>query len=77
VDDRLDLNEYPDGADFKISEQVKPSELKKGTDEMPFETCQTFSGSWGYYRDENSWKTNHELLTLLITAASKGGNLIS
>ncbi|HLZ17276.1 MAG TPA: alpha-L-fucosidase, partial [Cyclobacteriaceae bacterium] len=38
--------------------------------------CQTFSGSWGYYRDENTWKTNHELLTLLLTSVSHGGNLI-
>lgn len=75
VDNRLDLNDYKDGADFVTPEQVKPDELDKyaGT---PFETCQTFSGSWGYYRDENSWKTNHELLTLLITAVSKGGNLL-
>lgn len=76
VDDRLDLGEYADGADFKSPEQVKPDELKKATDVMPFETCQTFSGSWGYYRDEHSWKTNHQLLTLLITAVSKNGNLI-
>lgn len=76
VDDRLDLHEYADGADFKSPEQVKPSELKKGTDGMPFETCQTFSGSWGYYRDEYSWKTNYELLTLLITSVSKDGNLL-
>ena len=76
VDDRLDLNEYTDGADFRSPEQVTPSQLKKTTDAMPFETCQTFSGSWGYYRDEHSWKTNHQLLTLLITSVSKNGNLI-
>jgi len=75
VDNRLDLDEYTDGADFVTPEQVKPGELAKygGT---PFETCQTFSGSWGYFRDENSWKTDHELLTLLITSVSHGGNLI-
>ena len=75
VDNRLDLDEYSDGADFVTPEQVSPEELNKfeGT---YFETCQTFSGSWGYYRDENSWKTNHQLLTLLITATSRGGNLI-
>lgn len=76
VDNRLDLNEYADGADFATPEQVKPSELKSEYDGMPFETCQTFSGSWGYYRDENSWKDNLALLTLLITSVSKSGNLI-
>ena len=75
VDNRLNLEEYKDGADFVTPEQVKPDELNKfaGT---AFETCQTFSGSWGYFRDEKTWKTNHQLLTLLITAVSKGGNLI-
>jgi alpha-L-fucosidase len=34
------------------------------------------SGSWGYYRDENSWKTHRQLLDLLITSVSNGGNLI-
>jgi alpha-L-fucosidase len=75
VDNRLDLDDYTDGADFVTPEQVKPSELSKYGG-SPFETCQTFSGSWGYYRDENTWKTDHELLTLLITSVSKGGNLI-
>jgi alpha-L-fucosidase len=76
VNNRLDLGGYADGADFATPEQVKPSELKPDYDGLPFETCQTFSGSWGYYRDENTWKTTHELLTLLITSVSKGGNLI-
>jgi len=76
VDNRLDLDEYQDGADFATPEQVKPSELQSEYGGMPFETCQTFSGSWGYFRDENSWKSNRELLTLLITAVSKSGNLI-
>ena len=76
VDNRLDLDNYVDGADFATPEQVKPEELQPNYGGLPFETCQTFSGSWGYYRDENTWKTNHELLTLLITAVSKSGNLI-
>ncbi len=76
VDNRLDLDSYEDGADFATPEQVKPSELQTKYGGLPFETCQTFSGSWGYFRDENTWKTNHQLLTLLITAVSKSGNLI-
>ena len=43
---------------------------------VPWETCQTFSGSWGYYRDENSWKSPAQLLELLIESVSKGGNLL-
>ncbi len=41
-----------------------------------WETCQTFSGSWGYYRDECSWKTPEVLIRLLIKSVSLGGNLI-
>src|SRR5258708_7621429 len=55
--------------------------LNKGRDMAKYrgetwDTCQTFSGSWGYYRDENTWKTHRQLLDLLITSVSNGGNLI-
>ncbi len=75
VNNRLDLNDYEDGGDFATPEQVKASELVKSKGKT-WETCQTFSGSWGYYRDENSWKTHRQLLDLLITSVSNGGNLI-
>ena len=41
-----------------------------------WETCQTFSGSWGYHRDESSWKSVEQLLRMLIEVVSKGGNLL-
>jgi len=75
VDNRLDLHEYEDGQDFETPEQVSTEELAKFRGKS-WETCQTFSGSWGYYRDENTWKTHRELLDLLITSVSNGGNLI-
>src|SRR5258708_34784623 len=75
VDNRLDLEEYKDGADFVTPEQVRTAELAKYRGQT-WETCQTFSGSWGYYRDENTWKTHRQLLDLLITSVSNGGNLI-
>ncbi|MDN3655550.1 alpha-L-fucosidase [Ferruginibacter paludis] len=75
VDNRLDLGDYADGEDFDTPEQVSPEELAKYKGKT-WETCQTFSGSWGYYRDENSWKTHHQLLDLLISSTSNGGNLI-
>jgi alpha-L-fucosidase len=75
INNRLGLDEYADGADFVTPEQVSSKELEpfKG---KTWETCQTFSGSWGYYRDENTWKTHRQLLDLLITSVSNGGNLI-
>jgi alpha-L-fucosidase len=75
VDNRLDLNDYEDGVDFETPEQVSTEELEKYRGKV-WETCQTFSGSWGYYRDENTWKTHRQLLDLLITSVSNGGNLL-
>ena len=75
VDNRLDLNDYADGYDFETPEQVSAATLEKYRGKT-WETCQTFSGSWGYYRDETSWKTNFQLLDLLISSVSNGGNLI-
>ncbi|QEM11526.1 alpha-L-fucosidase [Mucilaginibacter rubeus] len=75
VDNRLNLEEYKDGADFETPEQVSTAELAKYRGKT-WETCQTFSGSWGYYRDEHTWKTHRQLLDLLITSVSNGGNLI-
>jgi alpha-L-fucosidase len=75
VDNRLNLDDYEDGSDFVTPEQVSTKELEKYKGKT-WETCQTFSGSWGYHRDENSWKTHRQLLDLLITSTSNGGNLI-
>ena len=41
-----------------------------------WEACHTFSGSWGYYRDEMSWKSSEMLIRILIRTVSCGGNLI-
>jgi alpha-L-fucosidase len=41
-----------------------------------WEACHTFSGSWGYHRDEASWKSVEQLIQLLIDTVSKGGNLL-
>lgn len=77
IDDRADLKEVPGGWDFITPEQYKVDKWPEINGErVPWETCQTFSGSWGYYRDETSWKDNKQLLVLLIESVSKGGNLL-
>jgi alpha-L-fucosidase len=77
VNDRADLKDYLGGWDFTTPEQYK---VEKWPEEngikIPWETCQTFSGSWGYYRDEATWKDTKQLLVLLIETVSKGGNLL-
>jgi len=73
----MDLKDYEDGWDFTTPEQFKvPAWPEVNGKKIPWETCQTFSGSWGYYRDEHTWKDTKQLLVLLIESVSKGGNLL-
>jgi len=77
VNDRLDLKDLDGGFDFVTPEQYKVSKWPEiNGKRVPWETCQTFSGSWGYYRDEYTWKSTRQLLILLIESVSKGGNLL-
>jgi len=41
-----------------------------------WEGCQTFSGSWGYHRDEATWKSEEQCIKLLIDHVSRDGNLL-
>ncbi len=77
VNDRLDLLDVPGGWDYRTPEQFMPREwVKLDGKPVPWETCQTFSGSWGYDRDETTWKSVRQLIVLLIETVSKGGNLL-
>jgi len=77
INDRLDLLDKPYGWDFRTPEQFLPREwVKVDGKKVPWETCQTFSGSWGYHRDEATWKSTRQLIAMLIEVVSKGGNLL-
>ena len=77
VNDRLDLKDCEDCWDFTTPEQFKVAKWPEvNGKKAAWETCQTFSGSWGYFRDEMSWKSTEQLLVLLIESVSKGGNLL-
>lgn len=72
IDDRLQIDQ-----DVKTPEQAMPDEwVKVGGMPVVWEGCHTFSGSWGYYRDEESWKSVGQLIVMLIDSVSKGGNLL-
>jgi alpha-L-fucosidase len=74
LDDRLDL---PDGWDIKTPEQYQARAWPTVSGQpVVWEACQTFSGSWGYHRDEDSWKSVEQLIQMLIDTVSKGGNLL-
>lgn len=65
--------------DIWTPEQHVPSEWVRDQetgDLLPWEGCHTFSGSWGYYRDEMTWKRPEMLIHLLINTVSRGGNMI-
>ncbi len=74
LDDRVDL---PGVGDIVTPEQYQPKNglLADGKPAV-WEACQTFSGSWGYYRDELTWRSTGELIRTLIDCVSKGGNLL-
>ncbi|MEX0885227.1 MAG: alpha-L-fucosidase [Phycisphaeraceae bacterium] len=74
LNDRLDL---PDGWDVKTPEQYQPTDwLRVDGQPVVWEACQTFSGSWGYHRDEASWKSVPMLVRMLVDSVSKGGNML-
>ena len=78
VSNRLDLDDLIAGVpDVMTPEQYTPRTppLFKGR-EATWEVCHTFSGSWGYYRDEESWKSPEQLVKLLIDSVALGGNLL-
>lgn len=74
LNNRLDL---PEAADFYTPEQVQPLEWVRVEGEpVVWEACHTFSGSWGYHRDESTWKSPEQLIRLLVDSVSLGGNLL-
>lgn len=74
LNNRLDL---PKAADFYTPEQVQPTEwIKLDGQPVVWEACQTLSGSWGYHRDEATWKSPGQLIRMLINTVACGGNLL-
>lgn len=43
---------------------------------VTWEACHTFSGNWGYARDEMTWKAPEMLIRLLVDTVARGGNLL-
>jgi alpha-L-fucosidase len=72
LNDRLGIDQ-----DIKTPEQYVPREWVR-VDGQPviWEACHTFSGSWGYHRDEESWKSVDQLVKMLVDCVSRGGNLL-
>ncbi len=74
INNRLDL---PSAADIYTPEQVQPRGwVHVDGEPVVWETCQTFSGSWGYHRDEATWKSPGQLIRMLVNTVASGGNLL-
>ncbi len=75
LNDRLDL---PGSGDVKTPEQNTPDEppVDENGNRIVWEGCHTFSGAWGYHRDEMSWKSPKQCIDLLINHVCRGGNLL-
>lgn len=77
INDRLDLLDSADAWDYTTPEQYQPIEWKTaGGERVLWEACQTFSGSWGYHREEETWKSVPQLVRMLVDTVAKGGNLL-
>ncbi len=75
MNNRLDLPR--DLADVHTPEQWQPREwVKVDGEPVVWEACQTFSGSWGYHRDEMTWKSPGQLIRMLVNTVARGGNLL-
>lgn len=75
VNNRLDLLDLE--ADFYTPECFVPHEapLRKGRP-VDFESAFTMSERWSYNRDEQNWKSPHQLIRVLVDMVSMGGNLM-
>ncbi|QPH37929.1 alpha-L-fucosidase [Pedobacter endophyticus] len=70
------------GEDFQMFERDLPGENKSGlsfqkpSDQLPLETCETISNSWGYNLSDTTYKSEKKLINMLVRAASLGSNLL-
>ena len=74
INDRIGIPQ-----DLTTPEQAMPNKWmqdEKTGEYLTWEACQTFSGSWGYHREESSWKTPRMLINTLVASVALGGNLI-
>ncbi|MGB9611511.1 MAG: alpha-L-fucosidase, partial [Bryobacteraceae bacterium] len=79
INDRLYERRPGNRADFGTPEQYVPATGLKSPDGRPvlWEACVTINqDSWGYNKYETVFKTERDLIRMLIEVVSKGGNLL-
>ena len=70
-----------EGEDIQIFERDLPGENTAGLSgqtigELPLESCQTINDHWGYSMRDHNYKSNEELIQMLVRAAGKNANLL-
>jgi alpha-L-fucosidase len=71
-----------DGEDFQMFERDLPGENKSGysfteaANHLPLETCETLSGFWGWGINDVKFKSEKNVIDLLVGAAGKNANLL-
>ncbi len=74
IDNRTELEQ-----DLWTPEQYQPQQWLRHSETgelVTWEACQTLSGSWGYYRDEMTWKSPEMLIQMLVNTVALGGNFL-
>ncbi|MCC7523794.1 MAG: alpha-L-fucosidase [Chitinophagaceae bacterium] len=75
------MSPFP-GEDFQMFEKDLPHQntsglnFQKPSDDLPLETCETINGSWGFNLTDTSYKSEEQLVHLLVNAAGNGANLL-
>ena len=79
INDRLYERKPGNKADFGTPEQFVPATGVKSPDgkDALWESCVTINmDSWGYNKYETDFKTERDLIRMLVEVVSKGGNLL-
>jgi alpha-L-fucosidase len=70
------------GEDFQMFEKDLPGHNTAGFNadselgELPFEMCDTINNSWGYNKNDGSYKSTRQIVQLLVKAAGYDANLL-
>ena len=64
--------------DFESPEQGIPDAplIDKYNNPLPWETCLTLNGGWGYTEQDHNWKSPELIVQTLVNCVSKNGNLL-
>jgi alpha-L-fucosidase len=86
LDNRLSVNEGTSAGqrmlktigDFESPEQGIPDAplVDKYNNLLPWETCLTLNGGWGYTEQDHNWKSPELIVQSLVNCVSKNGNLL-